>query len=245
MRNKILSETFPNRVRMSKVDIRKYLEGLLQKINRNDEPEDALIGDLKDGNVLDDLELSFLYLYLQMCYAREYKVSTGRYEVTETDVDLPCEIYFSKKYRCLLIDTPAMLSSCRNPSSKAQENLLKALVKSAVKKYEIDNGFDLTFSIRAPYSICLYRRCLPDQSSTLIPDIDNIEAGRIINYLAQELSLDDSYSSLISNVNSIEYVEAKEDCGTSILVIEEGKRNELEREFLKNRRSFSMIRKCR
>ena len=242
---KIFAETFPNHTDMSKKELAGQLRKIIAKLD--DDPEDpaVVISDLKSSDLLDDLELSLLYLYLQTCYAREYKRVCECFDETETGADLPCTVHYSAEYRCLLIDTPVMLGSNRNPANRMQENLVRSLVIAAVRKYEKGNDFDFTFSIRAPFSIGLYRRCLKDQSSTVIPDIDNIEARKIINSLVEELSLDDSYSSLISNVNSIEYVDAKEDQGTSILIVEEGKRNALEREFLQNKRSFSMIRKCR
>ena len=242
---RILTDTFANHADMSKKAISRYLKDLLRKLDEDNDPDDTLISDLDNQGMLDDLELSFLYLYLQMCYSREFIELSGKSENIDACSDFPCRVYFFTRYSCLLIDTPAILGSFRNPANRVQENLLKVLVMSALKKYELDNDFDFTFSIRAPYSIGLYRRCLPDQSSTLIPDIDNIEAGRIINSLAEELSLDDSYSSMISNVNTIEYIKERKDCGTSILLVEEARRNELEREFLKNGRSFSFIRTCK
>lgn len=243
---RILRESFPNHSDMSKENFKEKLREIIRKLDENIDDPETLMSNFKSSSLLDDLELSLLYLYLQTCYAKEERMNDRLVYETENDDafldSLPCKIYFSNHYKALLIDTPVLMGSMRNPANKMQQNLVKSLIVTAIRKYEKDEGLSLKLSIASPYSICLYRRCLVDQSSTVVPDIDNIEASKIINALADELSLDDSYSSLISNLNSIEYVNSKQDCGTSILVIEEAKRIDLERKFFENKRSFTFIR---
>lgn len=243
---RILIESFPNHSDISKDKLKKKLNEIIEKLDADASDTETFLSDIGSSSLLDDLELSFLYLYLQTCYAREERMNEDPvYESKSEDTfldSLPCSVCFSDHYKALLIDTPVLIGSMRNPANKMQQNLLKSLIVTAIRKYEKDKGFSLKLSIASPYSICLYRRCLTDQSSTVVPDLDNIEASKIINALADELSLDDSYSSLVSNLNSIEYVDSKKNCGTSILVIEEAKRLDLEREFIENKRSFDPIR---
>ena len=224
---RILNESFPNHSDLSKEKLKEKLNEIIKQLEEDADDPEVLMHDLKDSSLLDDLELSFLYLYLQVCYAKEKRMNEDPvYESEKEDTfldSLPCKTYFSDRYKALLIDTPMLIGSMRNPANKMQQNLLKSLVVTAIRKYEKDNKFSFKLSITSPYSICLYRRCLTDQSSTVVPDIDNIEASKIINVLADELSLDDTYSSLISNLNSIEYVDSKQDCGTSILVIDKNR----------------------
>ena len=243
---RILEKTFANRSDITKEGLIRAVDEILKKLNRDIDPADAKVRLMRNTVLLDDLENSFLYLYLQICNAKQesfHDLPIARREVqAEGLASLPCEVFFSEKYKTLLIDTPTILGSNRNHSNKMQEHILKALVITAVEKFKEDNDFDLAFSISRPFSICLYRRCLERQSSTVVPDIDNIDARNIINALVSELSLDDSYSSLICNVNSVEYVKHKQERGTSILIVEEGKRNALEKEFLSRNRSLSFLR---
>ena len=70
---RIFAETFPNHTDMSKEELADQLRKIIAKLD--DDPEDpaVVISDLKSSDLLDDLELSLLYLYLQTCYARECK----------------------------------------------------------------------------------------------------------------------------------------------------------------------------
>ena len=108
----------------------------------------------------------------------------------------------------------------------------------AVKKFEDGSSRQLPFLIDSPFAVCLYRRTLPGLSSSVVPDIDNIEARKIINAIVREIAQGDYYSSMITNVNSIEYVKDDQSVGTSILFVEEVKRIALEKEFLLKKRSF-------
>ena len=232
---RILEKTFPNRSDITKDNLMKAAVEILEKLERDIDPNDTKVRLMRNLSLLDDLENSFLYLYLQLCNAKQerlHDLPTSRREVPDESLaSLPCEVFFSEKYKALLIDTPVNLGSNRNYANKMQEHILKTLVATAVEKFKEDNDFDLAFSIKKPFSFCLYRRCLEKQSSSVVPDIDNIDSRNIINTIVSELSLDDSYSSLICNVNSIEYVGCKEERGTSILIVEESKRNALEKEF--------------
>ena len=243
---RILEKTFANRSDITKDNLMKAVDEILEKLERDIDPNDTKVRLMRNLSLLDDLENSFLYLYLQLCNAKQERLhdlpASRREASDESLASLPCEVFFSEKYKALLIDTPVNLGSNRNYANKMQEHILKTLVATAVEKFKEDNDFDLAFSIKKPFSFSLYRRCLEKQSSSVVPDIDNIDSRNIINTIVSELSLDDSYSSLICNVNSIEYVVRKEERGTSILIVEESKRNALEKEFLSKNRTLSFLR---
>lgn len=243
--NDLFREAFSNRRRMTLNETAGELERLADGLGRINRSSDAFLDEIEEAALLRDLELSLLHLYLQVCYAENlmtFPDPDGGPEEGRTVPDsLPCVVHYSKRYRALLVDTPAIIASTRNTDHGMQSNLLKSLVVMAVKKYESDCGLCLSRLIGTPFSFCLYRRCLKDQSSVSVPDIDNIEAQKIINALARELGLCDSYDGMISSVNSIEYVAKNGWLGTSILIVEEGKRNDLERQFLLQDRSFDRI----
>lgn len=243
--NDIYVETFQNRKRITVAKMAGELIRLAGHIGNIGVASETYLDELKDASILNELELSILNLYLQTCYAENLQHSTEEAEGTGNrgyvPEDLPCQVYFSEQHKALLVDTPVVLKSGRYADAVIQENLLKSLVMMSVKKFEADNRKNLKRSIWFPFSFCLYRRCLRDQSSIKVPDIDNIEAQKIINSLVKELGLFDSYDAMITNVNSIEYVRSKQDIGTSILIVQEDHRNDLEREFLMNGRSFDSV----
>lgn len=235
----IFRYAFPNRKLMSKEKMISELNGIIQILKKDIDDQSRNLNELNNQTTVDDLELSLLGLYLQTCYAQSLRKSS----YTSEDEDnvpssLPCEVYFSEKYKAILIDTPVVLGSYRTAKNKLQENILKSLVLMAVKKFEDGSGRQLPFLIDSPFAVCLYRRTLPGLSSSVVPDIDNIEARKIINAIVREIAQGDYYSSMITNVNSIEYVKETRSVGTSILFVEEAKRLALEKEFLLKKRSF-------
>jgi len=233
---------FPNRKLMSKEKMISELNSLVCLLIKDKDDPDSNLNDLKNQATVNDLELTLLNLYLQTCYAQSLRDrACADDDVDEVLSSLPCKIYFSDKYKTLLIDTPVILGSFRTAKNKLQENVLKSLVLMAVKRFENQSDKQLPFLIDSPFAVCLYRRVLPDLSSNVVPDIDNIEARKIINAVVREIGQGDYYSSMITNVNSIEYIYSADQSGTSILFVEESKRGALEKEFLLKKRSFNEI----
>ena len=247
MTDSLFEKTFTNREDLNKSQIVNELKRIIAKLEKEPSYPDMCIFELIDGSMIDDLELSFLWLYLQMCYAQEHR-NFDDYDSLYHDVDkkifdlYPCKTYYSDKYKLLLVDTPVILGSYRTYANKAKENLVKDLVLLSVREYLSSSGKDALHLIDMPFAVCLYRRCLEDQTSATVPDIDNIEARKIINVLVRELDLDDSYSSLISNINSIEFVKAGNATGTSIVLVGEENRLQFEKEFISKGRSLDFIR---
>ena len=155
----------------------------------------------------------------------------------------PCNVFYSDKYKATLIDTPVVLGSMRNYANKMQEHMVANLITIALKKYELENKIDFSFSIRMPFSVFFIRRCLPYQSSNVVSDTDNVECRKIINAIVKEFGLCDSYCDMITVTSTIEYVDSKDARGTSILIVSENKRLSLETIFLKNKRNLDFIRK--
>ena len=232
---------FPNRRLMSKEKMISELNSLVCLLIKDKDDPGSNLSDLKNQATVDDLELTLLNLYLQTCYAQSLRDCACADDVGEALQSLPCKIYFSEKYKTLLIDTPVILGSYRTTKNKLQENIMKSLVLMAVKRFENQSDKQLPFLIDSPFAVCLYRRVLPGLSSSVVPDIDNIEARKIINAIVREIGQGDYYSSMITNVNSIEYINSADQSGTSILFVEESKRGVLEKEFLLKKRSFNEI----
>ena len=245
--NDLFEKTFSNREDLIKSQVISECSRIITKLEKEPSYPDTRIHGLIDGSLIDDLELSFLWLYLQMCYAQEHRASDDRsvlYHEAEDRIfeSFPCRTYYSEKHQTLLIDTPAILGSYRTHASKAKENLVKDLVLLSVRRYLSQSGKRAEDLISIPFAICLYRRCLPNQSSAYVPDIDNIEARKIINVLVREMDLDDSYNCLITSVNSIEFIQDEGFSGTSVLLISEEKRNAFENRFLSENRSLDFLR---
>jgi len=247
MNDRLFEKTFSNREDLNKSQVASECERIVARLRKEPSYPDTNLYELIDGSLVDDLELSFLWLYLQMCYAQEQRAFDSAaasfrdpgHEIFEA---YPCKAFYNRQYRALLIDTPTILGSYRTYANKAKENLVKDLVLLSVRKYLSESGEKAEDLISVPFAVCLYRRCLPNQSSATVPDIDNIEARKIINVLVRELDLDDSYNCLITSINSIEYVEDKESAGTSVVLISEETRLDFEREYLASGRSLDFIR---
>ena len=243
----LFEKTFCNREDLIKSQVANECKRVITKLEKEPSYPDTKICELVDGSLVDDLELSFLWLYLQMCYAQERRAS-GDQDILYREVEdrifdsFPCRAYYSDEYRALLIDTPAVLGSYRTHASRTKENLVKDLVLLSVRRYLSASGKNAADLLDLPFAVCLYRRCLCNLSSASIPDIDNIEARKIINVLVRELDLDDSYSCLITSVNSIEFIQDGTFSGTSVLLVSEEKRNALENRFLSENRSFDFLR---
>ena len=247
MNDRLIEKTFSNREDLNKSQIISECERIITKLKKEPSYPDTNLYELIDGSLVDDLELSYLWLYLQMCYAQErrsFDSESGLHRNPDDGIfeTFPCKTYYSEKYRALLVDTPTILGSYRTYANKTKENLVKDLVLLGVRKYLADSGKRAEDLIGVPFAVCLYRRCLPDQSSASVPDIDNIEARKIINVLVRELDLDDSYSCLITSVNSVEFVKDRDFFGTSVLLVSEERRLDFEREFLSRGRSLDFIR---
>lgn len=243
----LFEKTFSNREDLIKSQVANECKRIITKLEKEPSYPDTKMCELTDGSLVDDLELSFLWLYLQMCYAQGRRIPDEEgvlyREVEDTIFDsFPCRAYYSDKYRALLIDTPAVLGSYRTHASRAKENLVKDLVLLSVRRYLSVSGKNAADLLDLPFAVCLYRRCLGNLSSASVPDIDNIEARKIINVLVRELDLDDSYSCLITSVNSIEFIQGGHFSGTSVLLVSEEKRNALENRFLSENRSFDFLR---
>ncbi len=243
----LFEKTFSNREDLIKSQVANECKRIITKLEKEPSYPDTKICELVDGSLVDDLELSFLWLYLQMCYAQERRIPDEEavlYREVEDRIfdSFPCRAHYSDEYRALLIDTPAVLGSYRTHASRAKENLVKDLVLLSVRRYLSASGKDAAVLLDLPFAVCLYRRCLCNLSSASVPDIDNIEARKIINVLVRELDLDDSYSCLITSVNSIEFIQDGAFSGTSVLLVSEEKRNTLENRFLSENRSLDFLR---
>ncbi|MBQ6148499.1 MAG: hypothetical protein IJI83_03020 [Oscillospiraceae bacterium] len=247
-RKRILTyNTFPNRSLMSKEELKRKLRILNGKLDLNEDEMSTYLCDLSDADLLSDLEYTFLYLYLQVCYAQEERMwedSDNLYRTKKKELSdsLPCRVHYSPEYRALLIDTAFILKSGRTQKGVLQENISKCLVDVALQAYETEKGISFVHSVKAPYAIWLLRRCTRDQNRGTLPDIDNIEARKIINRLVYSIGSADSIHSFICNVNTIEYVDSRQDCGTSILLIQEDKTTALMTEFLTEKRSLNFLR---
>ena len=243
----LFEKTFCNREDLIKSQVVNECKRIIEKLEKEPSYPDTKMCELVDGSLVDDLELSFLWLYLQMCYAQERRAS-GDQDILYREVEdrifdsFPCSTYYSDEYRALLVDTPVILGSYRTHASKTKENLVKDLVLLSVRRYLSASGKNAADLLDLPFAVCLYRRCLCNLSSASVPDIDNIEARKIINVLVRELDLDDSYSCLITSVNSIEFIQGGHFSGTSVLLVSEEKRNALENRFLSESRSFDFLR---
>ena len=243
----LFEKTFSNRKDLNKAQIISELKRIIAKLEKEPSYPDMHIYELIDASAIDDLELSFLWLYLQTCYAQEHR-NLERQTALYRDVDekifdaYPCHTYHSEKFRLLLVDTPVILGSYRTYASRVKENLVKDLVLLSVRRFLSVSGKGSGELVGVPFAVCLYRKCLEDQTSATTPDIDNIETRKIINTLVRELDLEDSFHSLITSVNSIEFVQDKNRTGTSILLISEEKRLAFEKEFISRNRSLDFIR---
>ena len=243
----LFEKTFSNREDLIKSQVANECKRIITKLEKEPSYPDTKICELVDGSLVDDLELSFLWLYLQMCYAQGRRIpdeGAVLYREVEDRIfaSFPCRAYYSDEYRALLIDTPAVLGSYRTHASRAKENLVKDLVLLGVRRYLSASGKNAAALLDLPFAVCLYRRCLCTLSSASVPDFDNIEARKIINVHVRELDLDDSYSCLITIDNSIEFIPGGHFSGTSVLLVSEEKRNALENRFLSENRSFDFLR---
>ena len=122
--NRIFDQTFPDRKLLSKDDFRDRLNEIIFKLDQDKDSGGNDLVSVIDLSLLNDLELSFLDLYLQVCYAEEERMYAKPYD--EDDIrntfleSLPCKVYFSEKYKALLIDTPVLIGSSRTFASRKQ-----------------------------------------------------------------------------------------------------------------------------
>ena len=242
----VFKKGFDNAKDLTVADFKKKCTNILQKLDKLSDSESCL-KDIYDKELITDLELTFLELFLQSCYAEERAgpLPSCLHRSNKGDVDpdeFPCRVYQSEEYKALLIDTPVVLGSFRTAANIRQQYMVKNLVQVAILQYEKEYGKTLSWFIRTPFSFCLYRRCLPNLSSKIVPDCDNVEAQKIINTLVRDINLKDVYSSMVSCISSIEYVGDKTKTGTSNLLVQEDKRLAMESRFLDSARSFDFLR---
>lgn len=242
----VFKKGFDNAKDLTVADFKIECTNILKKLDKLSDSE-SYLKDVSDKELITDLELTFLELFLQSCYAEERagQLPSCLRRSNKGDVDpdeFPCRVYQSEEYKALLIDTPVVLGSFRKATNIKQPYMVKNLVQVALLRYEEKQRRGLSWFIRSPFSFCLYRRCLPNLSSTVVPDCDNVEAQKIINTLVRDLSLMDAYSSMVSCTGSIEYVGDKAKTGTSILLVQEDKRLAMESRFIDSGRSFDFLR---
>ena len=243
IRSKTIQNNYPYR-NMTISELISLYENIIGIIRNEQLNEERPASSLKQETV-NEVELSTLDGYLQICGMQE-ELSRTREASPSVCHDVfenyPVNINYSKTYHALIIDTPVSLASYRTPKGKKQEHLISDLVSAALEEYMADNGIE-KFGLGHPYSVMTVRRCLKNQSSKSVPDADNIETRNLINTLVRVLKLNsDSYSDLVNTSCTIEYVDAKEDTGTTFVVIEDVYRIAFEKQFLMNNRSFSFIR---
>ena len=242
---KVVEENYKNKKQgITKATLIKDLKRQLDLLESDPKSDDASLFECST-KLLDELEFSSLNTFLQICGAKEDLPQVHNYEDLKKVEDFsnyPCNVFYSDKYKATLIDTPVVLGSMRNVSNKTQGQMVASLIAIALKNYELENKIDFSSTVRMPFSVYFIRRCLPNQSSNVVPDTDNVECRKIINAIVKEFDLCDSYSDMISVVSTIEYVASKDDRGTSILVVNENKRLALETYFLRNKRKLDFLR---
>ena len=72
----LFEKTFCNREDLIKSQVANECKRIIEKLEKEPSYPDTMMSELIDGSLVDDLELSFLWLYLQMCYAQERRASS-------------------------------------------------------------------------------------------------------------------------------------------------------------------------
>lgn len=241
-KSKLFNEYFPNKDKnLTKEQLKEKCLKIVEMLDNDKQDNDLKVALLSDAE-LEQLEMSSLELYLQVCSAMEDKIFEQKYPVVELPIgdSFPCDVHYNQELGALLIDTPVQLGSYRTYGEVAQQHLIAVMVNLAIKGYEQEHNFNFFDTVKSPFCIYLVRRCKRGANSNSIPDIDNVGARHVINILVRELGLSDSFSSLTWNCNTVEYVqEGADQGGTSLLIVSEDKKLEFESKFLQN--SHSMI----
>lgn len=245
-KSELFNKYFPNKIEnLNKAQLKNMCFKLVDILEKDGEEDDQKVALFSDETELEYLEMSFLYLYLQMCNQAQDRLSQQEYSLIEDPMGdtFPCDVYYSSKDEVMLVDTPVQLGSYRTYGEKNQQHLIASLVSLAIENYASKNDIEPFGLVRAPYCIYLIRRCKRDDSSNTIPDIDNVGARHIINIIARYFALSDSFSSLSWNCNTVEYVDDEEgDNGTSILIVSEDKKIEFESKFIQKNHSLNWLR---
>lgn len=244
--SELFNNYFPNKItNLNKAQLKSMCSKLVTILENDGEEDDQKVALFSSQEELEYLEMSLLYLYLQMCNQIQNRLSQEEFPLISEPMEetFPCDVYYSDQDEVMLIDTPVQLGSYRTYGEKNQQHLIASLVSLAIEDYANKNDLNPFGMIRAPYCIYLIRRCKRDESSNSIPDIDNVGARHIINILARHFGLSDSFASLIWNSNTVEFIEEGKDIGgTSILIVSEDKKIEFETNFLQKNHSLDWLR---
>ena len=244
-RSEIFREYYPNRVQdLTKEQLLSLYKEIVEMLENDNLNLGAKLATASDPE-LEQLEMSTLNIYLQVCSALEEKHQFDEFENLSDKVmeTYPCDVYFNQELGCYLIDTPTVLGSYRTYGETEQQHLIANLVSIALKQFEAREGIDLLGSIQSPYCIYLIRRVRPTQTSNTIPDIDNVGARHLINALARNFALSDSFKNLTWSCNTIEYIEGEgETLGTSIVIIGESSKMKYEQMFMDYNHSNNFLR---
>ena len=240
---RIIKNTVPYDSETTKGKIIHKLNNIIKILNKEENDNEFRFSWI-DPAVLDNVELSVLRLYLEICRAHEETYSDKGEDSGLNDLydHYPINIYWNNEYKTLLIDAPISLASYRTPKGKEQEHLLANTISIGLKNYLASHETPVMYLDRE-YDIMVIRRTGRNLSSNAVPDIDNIEIRNLVNTLVKDLGFtSDSYSHLVGMTSTIEYVEDRADYGTSFIVINDAYKLELVRVFLKNGRSFNFLR---
>lgn len=244
-KSKIFNDYFPNKTEnLTKEQLKDRCQKIIDMLEHDNEDNDLKVALLSDAE-LEQLEMSSLELYLQICASVEDKIFSQNYPILEQPFEdnFPCDVHYNDELGLLLIDTPVQIGSYRTYGDKAQQHLIAVIVNLAIKGYEQKHNFNFFDTVKSPFCIYLVRRYKKHASSNLIPDIDNVGARNVINVLMRETGLSDSCDSLIWNCNTVEFVqEGADQGGTSIVIVGEDKKLDFESKFLQNSHSMVWLR---
>lgn len=246
----IFSSNYPCKYEnLTKRELIEIYQDAINNLMKTNADADEPLLKIKNGELINSLEYDALDILLKLgCVQEERQLKELRLnpDAPKKDITecLPCRVNYSSTHRALLIDTPVRLGSYRTHKNNVQEWEVVDMCKIALDDYFQKHDCNVCTMIDNPYSISVVRRCLKNQTSSSVPDADNVETRHMINEFVSIFRLvSDSYCDYVHSSCYIEYVDDINDCGTSFLLVSEKNRPEFESTFIKNNRSFSFVRK--
>ena len=243
-KNRIIRDTFPYISNMSKGEVINRIKKIMKSVESESHDNDFPFAWI-DVELLDEIELSVLRLYLLLCASHEETYCSLNTDEMVNDVfdDYPVSVNYIDEYKALIIDTPVSFASYRTVKGKVSEHLLSHLVSVGIKKYLADNEGKVRFDKDKEYDVLIFRRVRKNMGSSAVCDADNIEIRNLINELVKVLGFtSDSYSHLVGIESKIEYVENKEDSGTTFVVVNDEFKLDMELRYRNLDRSLDFLR---